>query len=184
MGTGIIEFISNIVNITGNPLLDTIIFGIIGVISFSIAFDLVGFIFGSIGKYDSKSMSDVHWGIRVFIFATLTFILVKIAQFIRWLLTPPMLYYFLGGIALFIIALIMLIVFKKSRKQEAIVNKILTQPVEKAPVPLEKIGQEANEIKLDICPFCGGKLVERKGPYGRFLGCINYPKCKYTRNKE
>ena len=30
------------------------------------------------------------------------------------------------------------------------------------------------------CPKCGGKLVERDGPYGRFLGCSNYPKCKYV----
>lgn len=30
------------------------------------------------------------------------------------------------------------------------------------------------------CPRCGGLLVEKDGPYGRFLGCSNYPKCKYT----
>ena len=30
-----------------------------------------------------------------------------------------------------------------------------------------------------ICPDCGdGWLVERSGRYGRFLGCVNYPKCK------
>ena len=32
----------------------------------------------------------------------------------------------------------------------------------------------------DSCPQCGGKLVLRKG-YSNFLGCSNYPKCKYTR---
>lgn len=31
-----------------------------------------------------------------------------------------------------------------------------------------------------ICPKCGGQLVERKGKYGRFLGCSNYPRCTYT----
>ena len=31
------------------------------------------------------------------------------------------------------------------------------------------------------CPKCGGQLVEREGKYGKFLGCSNYPKCKYTR---
>ncbi len=30
------------------------------------------------------------------------------------------------------------------------------------------------------CPRCGGNLVLRKGQYGRFYGCSNYPKCKYT----
>ena len=32
-----------------------------------------------------------------------------------------------------------------------------------------------------ICPNCGGKLRERSGPYGRFYGCTNYPKCRYSR---
>lgn len=32
-----------------------------------------------------------------------------------------------------------------------------------------------------ICPECGGKLVRRKGKYGTFIGCSNYPKCRYTR---
>ena len=32
------------------------------------------------------------------------------------------------------------------------------------------------------CPQCGcGTLQEKNGPYGRFLGCTNYPKCRYTR---
>lgn len=30
-----------------------------------------------------------------------------------------------------------------------------------------------------ICPDCGGKLIERKGKYGIFIGCSNYPKCHY-----
>jgi DNA topoisomerase-1 len=31
-----------------------------------------------------------------------------------------------------------------------------------------------------ICPECGGKLVEKKGRFGRFLACSNYPECKHT----
>ena len=31
------------------------------------------------------------------------------------------------------------------------------------------------------CPKCGGQLVVRNGKYGTFIGCSNYPKCKYTR---
>ena len=30
------------------------------------------------------------------------------------------------------------------------------------------------------CPRCGGQLVYRDGKYGRFIGCINYPRCRYT----
>ncbi len=36
--------------------------------------------------------------------------------------------------------------------------------------------------KLKICPRCGNQLVKRKGKYGQFYGCQNYPKCRYTLN--
>ncbi len=32
-----------------------------------------------------------------------------------------------------------------------------------------------------ICPKCRGNLVERNGKYGKFIGCSNYPKCKYIK---
>ena len=35
---------------------------------------------------------------------------------------------------------------------------------------------------IEACPACGGWLRTRKGKYGRFLGCSNYPVCKYTRD--
>ncbi len=35
------------------------------------------------------------------------------------------------------------------------------------------------KIQEGICPKCGGNLVLRTGPYGRFYGCSNYPKCKF-----
>ncbi len=31
------------------------------------------------------------------------------------------------------------------------------------------------------CPECGGDLVIRQGRYGKFIGCSNYPSCRYTR---
>ena len=31
-----------------------------------------------------------------------------------------------------------------------------------------------------ICPNCGGDLVERSGKFGTFLGCCNYPHCRFT----
>jgi hypothetical protein len=39
---------------------------------------------------------------------------------------------------------------------------------------LEKMKEEK------ICPYCKTELVLRKGKYGSFYGCKNYPKCKYT----
>ena len=32
------------------------------------------------------------------------------------------------------------------------------------------------------CPTCFGWLQEKRGRYGRFIGCSNWPDCRYTRN--
>lgn len=45
-----------------------------------------------------------------------------------------------------------------------------------------KINQKIASIKTDggICPLCEGKLIMRNGKYGSFIGCSNFPKCRYT----
>ena len=35
----------------------------------------------------------------------------------------------------------------------------------------------------EICPECGGGLVIRKGKYGEFTACSNYPTCKYIKKE-
>lgn len=35
---------------------------------------------------------------------------------------------------------------------------------------------------VTLCPSCGGRLVERMGRYGHFIGCSNFPSCKFTKN--
>lgn len=41
--------------------------------------------------------------------------------------------------------------------------------------------KEANEKNSGDCPKCGeGKLVKRRGKYGPFIGCNNFPKCNHT----
>lgn len=44
---------------------------------------------------------------------------------------------------------------------------------------------ESRQISINydasVCPECGGKLQEKSGRYGNFMGCSNYPKCRYTR---
>jgi len=39
-----------------------------------------------------------------------------------------------------------------------------------------------HEAIEEACPECGGQLSIRLGRNGRFIGCNNYPTCKYTRN--
>ncbi len=36
----------------------------------------------------------------------------------------------------------------------------------------------------EVCPNCGNKLVVRKGRYGEFVACSNYPECKYIKKEE
>ena len=36
----------------------------------------------------------------------------------------------------------------------------------------------------DTCPICGGKLGIKLSKFGAFVGCENYPKCKYTKKLE
>lgn len=53
------------------------------------------------------------------------------------------------------------------------------------PVVKEKVNQEISifrkKFNPTICPDCGGKLKERSGKYGKFYGCINYPRCTFSR---
>ena len=48
----------------------------------------------------------------------------------------------------------------------------------------EKIYKEPLKTTGEKCPVCGGDLVFRKGRYGEFISCINYPKCKYVKKEE
>ncbi len=47
-------------------------------------------------------------------------------------------------------------------------------PIETAPVVIED----------RVCPEDGGQLVVKNGPYGKFIGCANYPKCKHIEPLE
>lgn len=38
-----------------------------------------------------------------------------------------------------------------------------------------------NLLEKGKCPKCGGNLLLRKGKYGSFYGCSNYPNCRYTK---
>lgn len=42
--------------------------------------------------------------------------------------------------------------------------------------------QKVAEPIGEKCPNCGGELVKRKGRFGEFIACLNFPKCKYTKN--
>ena len=53
--------------------------------------------------------------------------------------------------------------------------------LEKAYDGMEKIEPKKTGEK---CPECGGDLVIRKGRFGEFVACSNYPECKYVKADE
>jgi len=64
---------------------------------------------------------------------------------------------------------------KVEGKQEATNHKEYASKIRK---------RNESAINNGYCPRCGGKLTLRKGRYGEFWGCSNYPKCKFTMKKE
>ncbi|MBN2285329.1 MAG: type I DNA topoisomerase [Tissierellales bacterium] len=50
--------------------------------------------------------------------------------------------------------------------------KMADQKIEKL-----EIEEEVTDI---LCDKCGGKMVVKKGRFGKFLACSNYPECKHT----
>jgi DNA topoisomerase-1 len=57
---------------------------------------------------------------------------------------------------------------------------------------LEKVEEGKKSIKSlkvaiptgENCPKCESELLLRKGRYGEFIACSNFPKCKYTKNTD
>ncbi len=44
-----------------------------------------------------------------------------------------------------------------------------------------KVALPAPEPIGEACPDCGHDLVKKRGRFGEFIACSNYPECKYTR---
>ena len=179
----IIELISSIVEISGNPVVDTILFAIIGLISFSVAFGLVGFIFDGLGFYDSDLMSDTHWVIRVIVFAGLTWFFVKVFQFFAWLLSFQWWVYVIAGVVIVIIvAVVYYINYKRNFQKNTVVeSNEKFEGYTESKVDIKPIN--INVYEKYKCPRCGSKIVIRHGPYGEFVGCSSFPKCNYSRKR-
>lgn len=68
--------------------------------------------------------------------------------------------------------------------RDIIVSSNITNNKEKR----QHINNIKDKIQVDnqlasnmICPKCGNHLIERNGKYGKFIGCSNFPKCRYIR---
>ncbi len=49
---------------------------------------------------------------------------------------------------------------------------------------LENMEKAAPKSTGEKCPNCGSDLVIRRGKYGEFTACSNYPKCKYIKQEK
>lgn len=67
-------------------------------------------------------------------------------------------------------------------EMDTIYNKLLAANKEiKNRDHIKMIRETQRELDDGICPRCKGKLVEREGKFGKFIGCSNYPKCKFIK---
>ena len=49
---------------------------------------------------------------------------------------------------------------------------------------LKNMEKKAPVSTGELCPLCGNDLVIRKGKYGEFVACSNYPNCKYIKKEQ
>ena len=82
------------------------------------------------------------------------------------------------------------IVFDDSKKQEIFDYIKNNQYIGKDARAVHKQNVIAYKEKLEktenqkICPYCKAELVLRNGKNGKFYGCKNFPKCRYTAKYE
>jgi DNA helicase-4 len=74
-----------------------------------------------------------------------------------------------------------------TRARRAVV--LITHPRQMSPFVIELLKDPhvtvtgTTDTPVEICPGCGqGRLVERNGKFGPFLGCSTFPACTYTRD--
>ena len=57
-----------------------------------------------------------------------------------------------------------------------------TKALDKDGKPVEAV-EKKHELAGFTCEACGGDMVLRNGKFGAFYACINYPTCKFTKQK-
>ncbi|MHB8076695.1 NERD domain-containing protein [Desulfosporosinus fructosivorans] len=75
------------------------------------------------------------------------------------------------------------------QQKEAIYSKLIKLNVcekEARTQHVDEINKKKAEVSQQLessrCPKCSGVLIMRKGKYGDFKGCSNYPRCRYVLN--
>ena len=138
-----------------------------------------------IGFYDSDFMSDVHWFIRVSVFCGLTYILIKIVEFVTWLFSLQWWIYLITFIIVSIVILSAYYIRYRIQKQKNTCRELLGEDnlIKEEHTEVEIIKEPIIVYSRYNCPRCNARLVKRHGPYGDFYGCEAYGQtgCRYTR---
>lgn len=112
-----LDFISNLIPITGDSTADTIIFFVIGAIAFAIAWWITGLVASGV-DYDSNGMSGIHWLVRGVIFIGLMLFAIGLTRLIRWFLSFEWWVYLIIGVSICLITggIIFLRVYLKKKR--------------------------------------------------------------------
>lgn len=77
--------------------------------------------------------------------------------------------------------------FKRKKMKQLLAPFIISDYKQKKEIQKKHVSDLKNELKQkktmvteNICPRCGSPLVSRTGKKGKFKGCSNYPKCRFT----
>ncbi len=69
---------------------------------------------------------------------------------------------------------------RTTRRKTVASETVAERPVTTAPTQANS-SSGSTATATETCPLCQQPMVRRKGPYGEFMGCSGYPRCKGTR---
>lgn len=111
----VLDLIETFLPLTGEPVLDTVLSIVIGVIAFRIAWAIAGQV-----ECNSFWMSVIHWAIRIVGFVVLWFLCSGLYWFIRLLCLIPWWAWIIVGafVAYILLLVIMLAIIKRTEKKK------------------------------------------------------------------
>lgn len=70
-----------------------------------------------------------------------------------------------------------------SDSRRAMLNAFYAPFMKEVETAMEVIKKESFEPTGEMCPECGKPLVYKDGKNGKFIGCSNYPACRYVKKE-
>ena len=109
-----LNFVSNIVPITGDSLIDTFLFFIIS----SVAFCVAWLVSGAVAD-DPNSRKAVHWMIRILVFFFLLILFIGVVWLIKLIMSIPWWGWIIIGVVLAHIVVGIVLLYRLAKKKKA-----------------------------------------------------------------